>query len=273
MLDLSNVTDADVLTELDRAIAATREDQEDRKRILGASRQCASRFTFVGTRTYPRPDHPDPNKRRSLLFLLCGIIVSLRTTLENEQLAMSRLMNAVRTDDDLLGLSVEEIAAHIRPAGMAASKAERIYKSIRLLHGIEGGPESLLKVPMVEAREFLLDLPGVGPKAADCLLTIGLGMPSMVVDTNVFRAVNWILSGDASVPNFSNQAEVARTKDRVDKALTGESAFLFQIVHTELLLLSKAMGRRGHAVELCVGPEYCQACATSSAELTLPLGF
>ncbi|QCV88015.1 hypothetical protein FEZ32_06250 [Acidipropionibacterium jensenii] len=271
MLDLSQVTDSDVLVELDRAIAATRDNQADRKRILGASRQCASRFTFVGTRTYPRPDHPDPNKRRSLLFLLCGIIVSLRTTLENEQLAMSRLMNAVHTDDELLELTVEQIAALIRPAGMANSKAQRIYESIRLLEGVEGGPEGLLGVPMIAARNFLLGLPGVGPKAADCLLTIGLGMPSMVVDTNVFRSINWILSGGAGSSSFSNQAEVAKVKARVDKALAGESAFLFQIVHTELLLLSKAMGRRGHTTELCVGPQYCKACATSTGELMLPL--
>lgn len=258
MLDLSEVTDVTVLSRLDDALVGDR--TADSRRLLLAVRKCAERFSFSETRTYPRPDHPDPKKRRSILFLFCGIIVSLRTTLENEQLAMSRLMEEVEGDDELLSLSENRIRDLIRVAGMAETKAKRIHAGLRMLREIDGGPDSLSLMPKSDARDFLLKIPGVGPKAADCLLTIGLGMPSMVVDVNVFRAASWILDGRVSDLNYSDSKAVGIMKSRLDKLLEGEDAFLFQIVHTELLLLSKSMGRLGHRPDKCIGAEACVAC-------------
>ncbi|MDA8399655.1 MAG: hypothetical protein M0008_06350 [Actinomycetota bacterium] len=265
MLDLSAVTDDIVIHRLDEALICSTSQLADRERILGATRTCADRFSFSNTRTYPRPDHPDPAKRRSLFFLLAAIIVSLRTTLENEQLAMSRLMARAESDAALLSLSVDELESLIRPAGMGRQKAERISASLHTLSSLPNGVDSLLEMPAPVARDFLLSLPGVGPKAADCLLTIGLGIPSMVVDVNVYRASSWILVGSSGGRNFNDPRDVRRIKDRLDSALAGEDAFLYQIVHTLLLLLGKSMSRSGHVVERCVGAEHCQYCSDQVA--------
>lgn len=258
MLDLSNVTDVQVASKINESLQEAR--TKDARRILEAVQKCSERFSFSQTRTYPRPDHPDPKKRRSLLFLFCGILVSLRTTLENEQIAMSRLMSAAQQDADLLKLSEHEIAILIQNAGMAKTKARRIYEGIRILLEFEGGIEGLSRLSKAEARDFLLKIPGVGPKSADCLLTIGLGIPSMVVDVNVYRSASWILDGKTEGLNYSDSHSVQEMKRRLDNLLVDNDAFLFQIVHTELLLLSKNMGRQGHQRERCVGSTICQAC-------------
>lgn len=258
MLDLSEVTDGDVLAELDAALLRNRTTESEK--LLRAVRKCAERFSFANTRTYPRPDHPDPDRRRSFLFLFCGVLVSLRTTLENEQLAMTHLMERARDDSELLSLSKSEIRDLIRVSGMADTKAERIYKGLRILSDIEGGVADLSKLSISEARSFFLSIPGIGPKAADCLLTIGLGMPSMVVDVNVFRAASWILDGKVLGLDYSDSKAVNILKNRLDILLKEEDAFIFQIVHTELLLLSKSMKRGEHQTERCLGSEWCTAC-------------
>lgn len=266
MLDLSRVTDRDVSDRLDQLITQQPKESTDTWRLLAASRELLNRFSFAGTRTYPRPDHPDPDKRKSVFFLAAGILVSLRTTLENEQAAMTRLMDAAQDDDGLFALTREQIETLIRPAGMAQQKSMRIFECIRLLRDFPGGIEALGNTDLTSARQFLLSLPGFGPKASDCMLTIGLGKPSMVVDVNVFRSSQWILSGRVS-GSFSSAQDVSGVKERLDDALLGYDAFVFQIVHTMLLLHGKSMGRRGHDDERCIGSAYCLACST----LSLPI--
>lgn len=247
------MTDSEVIDRLEHSIRCTPLHARDRLQVLGATRLCADRFSFTQTRTYPRPDHPDPQKRKSIFFLLAAIIVSLRTTLENEQIAMAALMERVQSDEHLLNLPVSELESLIRPAGMARQKAERITASLHALAAYPGGIESLASLPMVQARAYLLSLPGIGPKAADCLLTIGLGIPSMVVDVNVHKTATWILLGSEKSVDYKDAKDVSLMKSRLDRALAGEDAFLYQIVHTHLLLLGKSMGRQGHATARC-GP-------------------
>ena len=42
-------------------------------------------------------------------------------------------------------------------------------------------------MPLAEAKKWLLELPGVGPKTVGCVLLFSLGMPAMIVDTHVHR--------------------------------------------------------------------------------------
>ena len=39
-----------------------------------------------------------------------------------------------------------------------------------------------------EVRDYLVSLPGVGPKTAACVLAFSLGRPTLPVDTHVYRA-------------------------------------------------------------------------------------
>lgn len=265
MLDLRDVTDDDVASHLAMALRDVRPGS-DAWRVLGFCSDAQRRHSFSATRTYPRPDHPDPQKRLPLVFLLTGILVSLRTTLENEQRAMDILVARFPTEGELLGADVHEIEECIECAGMAAKKSQRIRRAFDRVAALDGGLEALSQLPRDEAREMLLSLPGFGPKAADCMLTIGLGIPSMVVDVNVFRVASSLLGLPwRAAPDFSSVQQVREVKDQLD-AVVGDDVFLCQIVHTLLLLHGKHSRTRGHDYQECQLGPYCRSCELDSRD-------
>lgn len=259
MLDLSEVTDEIVALHLTEAISGL-VDGTDAWRVLGFCSSIQNRYSFSATRTYPRPDHPDPAKRLPLVYLMAGIIVSLRTTLENEQRAMNRLIARFPTQADLLRARPNEIADCISCSGMAKVKSERIRLALDKVLELEGGLEGLAFKDKEDAREILLGFPGFGPKAADCMLTIGLGISSMVVDVNVFRVASALLGLPwSSAPDYSNSQWVKEVKQRLDKVV-GDDPFLCQIVHTLLLLHGKHRRLRAHSSSACDLGRYCRSC-------------
>ncbi len=258
MLDLSKVTDVDIRNKLLLELQGA-EPGSDRWRIIGASLNSLDVDSFSDTKTYPRPDHPDLKKRRPLEFLLIGVLVSLRTTLENEQYCMDKLLEKCATAQDVIDLGVEELALIIKSAGMAKQKSERIISCLLKINELDEGLLSLKEFGKEKARKYLLSLPGVGPKAADCIMTIGLNFSSMVVDTNVFRMSCFLFGLDINEEfSFSNPKSVAYIKERLDVAI-GEDAYLCQIIHTMLLLAGRRVGKK-HSVDKCVGKEYCISC-------------
>lgn len=273
MFDISKITDDDIKEKLSYELSIS-EPFSDKWRIVGTALNSLQHETFTGTKTYPRPDHPDPRKKRPLEFLLIGILVSLRTTLENEQLAMDRLLEKCQTADDVARLSDEELAEIIKPSGMAKQKSIRIHECLEKISLLDGGLDSLQTYSKEEARRYLLSLPGIGPKAADCLMTIGLGFSSMVVDINVFRMSCYLFDIDINDRfNFSNPQSVKYIKSRLDNAI-GEDAFLCQILHTMLLLSGRKLGKN-HNYNKCYGKKYCLSCQKSDDshyhQLTLDL--
>jgi endonuclease III len=81
---------------------------------------------------------------------------------------------------------VEEIEEAIRPGGISKVKSVRIQE---ILRGI-GDPLDLdwmADAPVVESRDFLTALPGVGRKTAACVLLFTFGLREVPVDTHVSR--------------------------------------------------------------------------------------
>lgn len=262
-LDLSSFSDEDARSYLEERFALTIVGS-DAWRVIGAARRIAEDHSFASIKTYPRPDHPDERKRRPLEFLLVAILVSLRTTLENEQRAMDAVLDSFRTVDELYLAEQELLERLVRPAGMARARATRIlaalkYVSTRLNRDLS----SLEALGSTDAREALLAIPGFGPKAADCFLTIGLGLPSMVVDVNVFRVASALLGTGESRKEFANPTAVSRLKRRLDTAL-GDDALLCQIVHTLFLVYGKREMIPDHSATQCKLNEYCVACSRSA---------
>lgn len=83
------------------------------------------------------------------------------------------------------------IAAVIAPAGLANQRAARIGAILRELTGASGRVdlEDLRELGTDDAYRRLLDLPGVGPKTAACVLLFALERPVFPVDTHVLRVV------------------------------------------------------------------------------------
>ena len=87
-----------------------------------------------------------------------------------------------------------EIADTIRCGGLANSKAIRIQEVLTRILNKEGriSLDCLDAMTDAEARAYLMDLPGVGPKTAAIVLSFALDRPVLPVDTHIFR-VSWRL--------------------------------------------------------------------------------
>ena len=85
--------------------------------------------------------------------------------------------------------SAEEIEDAIALGGLAHTKAPRIKKILEALSERSGAPDlsELDGMTDQEAQDYLVALPGVGPKTAACVLLFALERPVMPVDTHVHR--------------------------------------------------------------------------------------
>lgn len=134
-----------------------------------------------------QPPHKDP------LGELVLTVLSQSTNDRNRDIAFLRLRRMVGDWDDVLGAPVEAIEEAIRPGGISKVKSRRISE---MLHEIAAGnPRGatpldlswMAEAPVVEGREFLCALPGVGRKTAACVLLFSYGLRDIPVDTHVSR--------------------------------------------------------------------------------------
>ena len=84
---------------------------------------------------------------------------------------------------------VEAIIRAIRPAGLAPSKGPRIQQALQHITAERGilTLDFLNDLPLDEARAWLTNLHGVGPKTAAIVLLFALGRPAFPVDTHIHR--------------------------------------------------------------------------------------
>jgi endonuclease-3 len=96
---------------------------------------------------------------------------------------------------------VEEITELIWVGGLARVKALRIKDILKAIWGKRGSLELdfLKDMPLPEAKAWLRELPGVGPKTAACVLLFSLGQPALPVDTHVCRVTRRLGLIDAKV--------------------------------------------------------------------------
>lgn len=105
------------------------------------------------------------------------------------------------TPQALAKANIKEIRESIRSGGLYNLKSRRIKElSKAVLKRFGGDLTKLTKLPKEEAREKLLEFPGIGPKTADVWLTYCAARHVMPVDTNVDRVAKrlGIVSQDAA---------------------------------------------------------------------------
>jgi endonuclease-3 len=97
------------------------------------------------------------------------------------------------TYDDFAAIEsadVNELAEVIRVAGLPETKATRIQRALTAIREETGGAYSLAfldAMPTDEAKTWLTDIKGIGPKTASVVLNFHFGKPTMAVDTHVER--------------------------------------------------------------------------------------
>jgi endonuclease-3 len=126
---------------------------------------------------------------RSPIAVLVQTILSQNTSDRNSGRAFEQLLASFGSWEDVANASVSEISNSIKGGGLGVVKAGYIKQSLEEIRGKRGGLELdfLRKLPADEARDWLRQLPGVGMKTASVVLLFSLGMPTLPVDTHVFR--------------------------------------------------------------------------------------
>jgi endonuclease-3 len=172
---------------------------------------------------------------------LISTILSQNTNDRNRDLAFAKLRKRFPTWEDVTQAPTREVEESIRMAGLAPSKAPRIQKVLRLIKEKYGQ----FSLPDTEKRkelfEFLLSLPGVGPKTARCVLLFSYGYPVFPVDTHILRVGRRL--------GFIREKESpARAMDRLDRLIP-------EGLHLSLHLLLIEHGRK-----TCRPRPLCEVC-------------
>ncbi len=120
---------------------------------------------------------------------LVGTILSQATTDVQTARSYDNLRRRFPTWEQVRDARTSEIASLIRSSGLSAQKAPRIKAALQHITRERGKLDLnfLKKMPVEEARRWLMNITGVGPKTASIVLLFTFGMPAFPVDTHIFR--------------------------------------------------------------------------------------
>jgi endonuclease-3 len=146
----------------------------------------AERIMKVLHELYPNPeiplDHRDP------YTLIVAVVLSAQTTDKKVNQVTPRLFEEAPDVYALAEMRVEDIRHLIREVGLAPQKAKALSGLAQKLISDHDG-----KVPSEYAQ--LIELPGVGNKTANVVISQVFGRPAFPVDTHIHRlAYRWGLS-------------------------------------------------------------------------------
>jgi endonuclease-3 len=138
-----------------------------------------------------RYDHPSwAGPRLDAVSELVLTILSQNTADTNSFRAFTALRERYPTWQAALEAPTDELVEVIRPGGLAPTKAPRIQHVLAEVAAATNGTWDLSflgKLPLEEARAWLVSLTGIGRKTASIILLFGFGRPAMPVDTHVHR--------------------------------------------------------------------------------------
>jgi endonuclease III len=148
---------------------------------------------------------------------LISCILSLRTQDKTTNAASQRLFAIADTPKKMLATAVDVIQTAIYPVSFYRVKARTIHKICDQLLTRFGG-----EVP--SGLDELLELPGVGRKTANIVITLGFRKQGIAVDTHVHR--------------ISNRLGYVRTKtpDDTEMALRKKLPHRYWIIYNDLLV-------------------------------------
>ena len=133
----------------------------------------------------PFPEEPRLDPIHELTFT----ILSQHTSDTNSERAFRSLMQRFGSLEAVAGADVAEIEEAISGGGLAKIKAPRINEVLGKIMELNGSLDLsfLREMPLSEAKAWLRQLPGIGPKSAGIVLSFSLGMPAMAIDTHIYR--------------------------------------------------------------------------------------
>ncbi len=146
------------------------------------------------------PEHPLKISDKTPAFRsLISTIMSARTKDPVTVEATRRLFAEYKTPKAMSSADPERVAELIYPVGFYKTKAKQLVRVAELIVERFGG-----RVP--RTREELMELPGVGRKTANLVLSVAFGVPAICVDTHVHRISNRLGWVETDTPGDTEEA-------------------------------------------------------------------
>lgn len=139
--------------------------------------------TFFATLSAANPEPKGELEYQNPFTLLVAVVLSAQATDVGVNKATPALFKVADTPGKMVALGLENLKEYIKTIGLFNTKAKNVIALSEKLIGEHGG-----QVP--KDREALIELPGVGRKTANVVLSMAFGMPTVAVDTHVFRVSN-----------------------------------------------------------------------------------
>ena len=180
-------------------------------------------------------------KYKNKFTLLVSVVLSAQCTDVNVNNVTKNIYLKYNKPEHFVKLGQKKIEKLIKSIGLFRNKAKSVYLLSKLLIEKHNG-----KVP--NNFEDLYALPGVGRKTASVVLNEGFGLPTIAVDTHVFRV--------------SNRTGLAYGKnpDEVQKKLyeVVPKKYLKKAGHTILLHGRYTCKARAPSCKTCIIIKYCR---------------
>lgn len=187
----------------------------------------------------------NPNPKTELVYsnpfeLLIAVMLSAQATDVGVNKATKKLFPVANTPAAILKLGETGLKKYISTIGLFNSKAKHVMATCKILQDEYDG-----EVP--RTREALEALPGVGRKTANVVLNTAFGLPTMAVDTHIFRVGNRT--------GLAKGSTVRAVEDKLMKAVPPE--YLLNAHHWLILHGRYVCKARKPDCSLCVIRDLC----------------
>ncbi len=167
---------------------------------------------------------PEPKKRNNPIQSLIQVILSQNTNDKNRDRAYRKLASKYSSPREIMEAPKNEVAQTISVAGLHNTKADRMQKALKKIQSERGELELdfLRKMELDQARKWLLQLPGVGPKSAAVILNFDFDKKAFPVDTHVHRVTRRI----GLIPEETNRD---KAHDLLEEIVPPERMYEFHV--------------------------------------------
>ncbi|MCJ8521354.1 endonuclease III [Pseudorhizobium tarimense] len=189
-----------------------------------------------------RPEPKGELEHSNPFTLLVAVALSAQATDAGVNKATRALFKIADTPEKMLALGEEGVTQYIKTIGLYRNKAKNVIALSEKLISDFGG-----EVP--KTREELVTLPGVGRKTANVVMSMAFGIPTLAVDTHVFRIGNRLLMAPGKTPD--------EVEERFLKVIP--KPYLFHAHHWLILHGRYTCKARKPECEHCVIADLCKS--------------
>jgi len=195
-----------------------------------------------------RPEPKGELEHVNAFTLVVAVALSAQATDAGVNKATRALFAIADTPQKMLDLGEDRVRDYIKTIGLYRNKAKNVIALSQKLINDFGG-----QVP--STREELVTLPGVGRKTANVVLSMAFGIPTMAVDTHVFRIANRMGLAPGKTP------------DQVEDALMRiiPKDYLFHAHHWLILHGRYCCKARKPECDRCVIADICKSAEKTNA--------